>query len=102
MQQEMTSDFGVWLEMVGPSQEDYGEVYSLFLAVSEEQEDDFFKCWKYRGQWFVKSNTMDYTLRIPTEAARQEFLRRIEDRYCGDLDVESWYHCQRNIDNPHA
>jgi hypothetical protein len=97
---ESTNVFETWLEANDP--EGYDEIYSLHMAVDRREDWGPWKVTIKDDKTFV--NSPFSTLQLLSEKARQAFLAEVDALRGTDneLDIESWYHYHRNIDNPHA
>ena len=86
-----TTDFDLWLDSVDLS--DFNDVYSLYHSVSDIEDWGPFKTERGRGsqQLLVHSYDCDEPLLLASDKAREAFLKKVEDKYCEDMDIESYY-----------
>ena len=92
------TDFDAWLDQADP--DDYEETYALYKAVEDGEAFGIYECKPSpdHSKWFVKAGHTDDTLMLASPQARAAFLRCIEERFGdGELDMESWYHYNRNM-----
>lgn len=86
------TDFNAWLDMVDA--EGHEEVYSLYCAVSENDDMGMYKCSENNGKYFLKALHFGDTLMLASEKAKNAFLAEITSRFgISDFggDIESWY-----------
>lgn len=86
------TDFDEWLD--DAVQSEVEDVYALNEAVDGETEFAQYKAERApNGQLFVSYGEDSPWLRLPTEAAKQGFLRRLGGRYVGKggMDIGAWY-----------
>ena len=85
------TDFDLWLDSVDLS--DFNDVYSLYHSVSGIEDMGPFKTERGRGpqQLLVRSYDCDEPLLLALDKARDAFLKKVEDDYCEDMDIESYY-----------
>ena len=87
------TDFAEWLEMVELG--DYEDVYSLYQSIAECEQWGRFNTQVARGEnngWIVTADDVEDSLHLVSDAAKQKFLKKIEDAYCGDMNMEGWYY----------
>lgn len=86
------TDFDTWLNS---TEYNFEEIYSLYQSVSKTEDWNLFSTTAKQTssgvQFFVKSDCCDDLLLLASEKARTTFLKHIETKYCGELDMESWY-----------
>ena len=86
-----TTDFETWLED-NVDGTDYNEVYSIYQAVNDVADMGCFEVKKNpQGRIFVDNGFSDDTLMIASDAAKETFLKMIEDKYCEDMGIEGYY-----------
>lgn len=87
-----TTDFDAWLDEA--DLENYEEVYCLYRSVADCDEMGSFKTQVAKGTdngWIVSARHCADTLHLCSETAKNAFLTKLEKKYCGELDMESWY-----------
>ena len=93
-----TTDFDTWLEE-NVDGTDYNDVYSIFQAVNNLTDMGGFEVKKNsNGRIFVSNGLSDETLMISSDAAKETFLKMIEDKYCEDMDIEGYYTFHRAME----
>ena len=94
------TDFNSWLSCIDLT--DYNDVYSLYRTVTDLDEYGSFVIRKtVRGNdsaYFLKSSECDDTLMLASEKAKETFLYHLEQKFCGDMDMEGWYDFKRAMD----
>lgn len=85
------TDFDLWLDNVDLS--DFNDVYSLYHSVSGIEDWGSFRTERGRGSQnlLVHSYDCDESLLLASDKARDAFLKKIEDKYCEGMDIESYY-----------
>lgn len=85
------TDFDLWLDNVDLT--DFNDVYSLYHSVSGIEDWGAFRTERGRGpqQLLVHSSDCDEALLLASDKARDAFLKKVEDDYCEDMDIESFY-----------
>lgn len=85
------NDFENWINSHDLS--DYNDVYCLYRSVADVDEWGSFKTVHGRGKgiYILKSTECEENLVIASEKARKTFLNMIEEKFCGELDIEGWY-----------
>ena len=85
------TDFEEWINFHELT--DYNDVYCLYHSVADIEEWGLFKTVHGRGKdkYVLKSTVCDDPLLILSETARTTFLNMVEKKFCGELDIESWY-----------
>lgn len=85
------TDFDLWLDNNDLS--DFNDVYALYHSVSGIEDWGSYKTERGRGnqQLLVYSCECEDPLLLASDKARDAFLKKIEDNYCEDMDVESYY-----------
>lgn len=101
-----TTDFESWLDAAAPD-DNVEEVYSLYSAVSDEETNGIYEIQLSDQKIFLKVGHVPETLLIASKEAKEHFLKNLRERYMSededeDVDPESWYGFQRNMDNPKA
>ena len=92
-----TQNIHDWLDSNVDSEE-WGQILSLYEAVSEGSEiNDFWEITRKGEQMFIRCG--DDWLKLATQSAIETFLSIIDEKYGHGLGVESWCACQRAIDN---
>ena len=93
------TDFDAWLDQADP--EGYEEVYALYRAIVDCDEVGRYQCNASQDgtKWFVKASSADDTLMLASIEAKDAFVKHVDSKY-GDseLDMESWYHFNRNME----
>jgi len=85
------TDFDTWLEE-NVDGTDYNDVYSIYQAVNDVTDMGGFEVKKNpQGRIFVSNGFSDETLMIASDAAKETFLKMIEDKYCEDMGIEGYY-----------
>ena len=86
-----TTDFEMWLD--GTDLSDYNDVYALYHSVAGVEDWGSYKTVRGRGvgQLIVTAADNDEPLLIASDKARDTFLKKIEDDYCEDMDIEGYY-----------
>ena len=85
------TDFDTWLEE-NVDGTDYNDVYSIYQAVNDVTNMGGFEVKKNpQGRIFVSNGFSDETLMIASDAAKETFLKMIEDKYCEDMGIEGYY-----------
>ena len=85
------TDFDTWLEE-NVDGTDYNDVYSIYQAVNDVTDMGGFEVKKNpQGRIFVSNGFSDETLMIASDAAKETFLKMIEDKYCDDIGIEGYY-----------
>lgn len=86
------NDFESWIGFHDLS--DYNDVYCLYHSVADVEEWGEFKTVHGRGKgiYILKSTGCNENLVITSEKARQKFLNMIEEKFCGEQDIEGWYY----------
>lgn len=86
------TDFDAWLDS---TEYNFEEIYSLYQSVSKTEDWSLFSTTEKQTsngvQFFVKSDCCEDLLLLASEKARIAFLKHLEAKYCGELDMESWY-----------
>jgi hypothetical protein len=95
-----TTNFQECLDGAGPETPD--EIYYLFQAIKNAGDEGMWYVSKHGNQLFVRDDNCPDTLLLASPSAKQTFLNHIERKFCGEMDMESWYGYQRNLNNPHA
>ena len=85
------NDFESWINSHDLS--DYNDVYCLYRSIADVEEWGEFKTVHGRGKgiYIVSSGESVEKLIIASEKARKKFLDMIEEKFCGELDIEGWY-----------
>ena len=85
------TDIDTWLEE-NVDGTDYNDVYSIYQAVNDVTDMCGFEVKKNpQGRIFVSNGFSDETLMIASDAAKETFLKMIEDKYCEDMGIEGYY-----------
>ena len=93
------TDFDAWLDEADP--EGYEEVHALYRAIVDCDEFGLYQCKSSQDEtkWFVKAGGAGDTLMLASVEAKNAFLKRIDSKYVdSELDMESWYHFNRNME----
>lgn len=87
-----TTSFEDWLD-ANLDGTDYDDVWNLYHSVAEESPMGTFRTTKngVQGKYFVTNECGEGTLMLASDKARDAFLRKIEDDYCQDMDIEGYY-----------
>lgn len=85
------TDFDLWLDSVDLS--DFNDVYALYHSVSGIEDWGSFRTERGRGfqQLLVHSSDCSEPLLLASDKARDAFLKKVENDYCEDMDIESYY-----------
>lgn len=85
------TDFDLWLDNVDLS--DFNDVYALYHSVSGIENWGTFRAERGRGaqQLLVYSHDCSEPLLLASDKARDAFLKKVEDDYCEDMDIEGYY-----------
>lgn len=85
------TDFDLWLDSVDLS--DFNDVYALYHSVYGIENWGSFKTKRGRGaqQLLVHSCDFSEPLLLASDKARDAFLKKVENKYCEDMDIESYY-----------
>lgn len=87
-----TTDFSAWLDCA--DLENYEEVYCLYRSVAECSEYGMFNTQVANGKnngWIVSAPYIDDSLHLCSQAAKDAFLSKIENRFCDGMSMEGWY-----------
>ena len=89
----VTTDFSAWLDCA--DLDNYEDVYCLYRSVEECSEYGMFNTQVAKGKnngWIVSASLLDdYSLHLCSQAAKDAFLSKIENRYCDGMSMEGWY-----------
>lgn len=92
------TDFSAWLDQA--DLDDHEEVYALYKAVEDVDDVGLYKCTASKDgtKWFVEASHTEDKLMLASVEARAAFLKKIENEYTnGELDIESWYYYQSQM-----
>lgn len=91
-----TTDFKEWFGSIAPNTE---EIHSVYSAVNQ--------CDSFGGVTVSQNPNETWMVSYPsplgkdlilTDKSRKAFLNYIVSEYCNDLDIDSWYGLQLNLD----
>lgn len=87
------TDFNEWLDEADP--DSHEEIYALFRAVEDINQNGMYKCWINNKKYFVKGDHTTNTLILASEKAYYAFLKEINARFELEGDIEGWYGFKR-------
>ena len=83
------TDFEEWINEADPDSNE--EIYALYRAVSDINQNGMYECSMNNGKYFVKGDHTENTLMLASEKAYSAFLQYMNVYFNFEGDIEGWY-----------